>query len=434
MGRKSIFEPRRYLHFDEPVSEAASKRLATNPALVQSWSFFPFLQFRITTRRVHKNSEGEPLPRKPKQRLIAYAAHKDAAIYSWYGHLLSGSYEALLQEAELQDFVNAFRPGLGKCNVHFAKEAFDHIRNTGPCVALAFDIEGFFDNLDHAFLKRAWTRMLSVDRLPSDHYAVFRSLTRYAFVERDAVYKELGVSRHNPRAGHRRRLCSPEEFRTRVREKGLIQTHRDTKGIPQGSPMSAILSNIYLFEFDRLVSAAIKKVGGLYRRYCDDILVVVTIEDAKKIEDLVMAEIAKTHLTIQTAKTKSHIFKVKDGRFCADKPLQYLGFRFDGQRAFLRTVSLTRFYNKMRAAVKSAGAGKRKFNRQAIQKGHASRRLARKKLLSRFSHLGHQNFPSYAFRAADIMGEVAIRHQLKPHWKKLHIEMEKQDFNPEGIG
>ena len=41
-------------------------------------------------------------------------------------------------------------------------------------------------------------------------------------------------------------------------------------GIPQGSPMSAILSNIYMLDFDKYCCELANNFGGIYRRYCDD--------------------------------------------------------------------------------------------------------------------------------------------------------------------
>jgi hypothetical protein len=46
------------------------------------------------------------------------------------------------------------------------------------------------------------------------------------------------------------------------------------KGIPQGSAMSALLSNVYLIDFDEYLQILGQKMGFAYRRYCDDILII----------------------------------------------------------------------------------------------------------------------------------------------------------------
>lgn len=63
--------------------------------------------------------------------------------------------------------------------------------------------------------------VLGVSRLPDEHYAVFRSLTRFCWVDREEAYKALGISVHNPRGGfggkQRRRSCLPDAFRNVIR-------------------------------------------------------------------------------------------------------------------------------------------------------------------------------------------------------------------------
>jgi retron-type reverse transcriptase len=49
-------------------------------------------------------------------------------------------------------------------------------------------------------------------------------------------------------------------------------------GIPQGSPISALLSNIYMFSFDKHMKNYVDSIGGKYFRYCDDMLLIVPSE------------------------------------------------------------------------------------------------------------------------------------------------------------
>lgn len=422
---KKLFERRSYLHFDEPLSEKAAESLAKNPARVAAWAFLPMLNWIITARKVKRKAGGEIVKKDPKNRSISYACHKDAAIYAYYGHLLGQRYEARILALGIGDNVTAFREESGQCNIDFAKESFDWIRAKGECVALAFDIQGFFDNLDHRLLKKQWAKTLEMERLPNDHFAVYSSLTKFAYVDRVAVFKEFGISPYNPRANKRKRICSPLEFRDRVRSKGLIQTNLLTRAIPQGSPMSAILSNIYMTGFDVAVAQRVQLAGGLYRRYCDDMLCVVPTASAQEIERFVMAEIGKIRLNIQVEKTKRHHFRVEADVLTVDEPLQYLGFLFDGSRTLLRTASIARYYRKMRAGVSLTVQTKRKHDFLRAKHNEAEQPLKRRKLNIRYSYLGRHNFISYAIRAAKKMGEPAIRKQVKRHWKALNAEVEK---------
>lgn len=420
-----LFTPRRYLHFDEPLSPSAAKALATSPARVERWAFMPMLQWIIKARKVKRRSDGTLEKKPPKNRPISYAAHKDAAIYAYYGHLMVQRYEKVVVARGVAPCVTAFRERSGRCNIDFAMEAFEWIRSKGDCVALAFDIRDFFGSLDHALLKGHWGSVLGSARLPGDHFSVFRSLTGFAFVDRKAVFKEFGISQHNPRAKGRKRICSPEEFRERVRGKGLIQRNQSTKGIPQGSPMSAVLSNIYMLEFDVAVAEQAGAVGGFYRRYCDDMLCVVPPDHARAMEEFVKARIGKVKLEIQPEKTKRHHFRIEAGLQTVDEPFQYLGFTFDGGRALIRTPSVARYYRKMRAAVSLAVQTKRKQNRLRQAHGEPALPLKRRKLNLRHSYVGRHNFISYALRAARKMDEPAIRKQVKRHWSRLNAEVKR---------
>lgn len=48
---------------------------------------------------------------------------------------------------------------------------------------IAFDITSFFDNLDHKILREKWKKVLSVEKLPTDHFNVYRNITRFSYVD-----------------------------------------------------------------------------------------------------------------------------------------------------------------------------------------------------------------------------------------------------------
>ena len=418
MNFKRIFARRRYMHFDEPVSPEVARAIATNQDTIPRWAFLPLLSWTLSTERVKRTEKGDLKP-KPKLRPICYAAHKDAAIYAYYGAVLAERYESELTRLGLSETVTAFRPSSGKCNIDFAGEVFDWIRGRKACVALAFDIESFFDNLDHNLLKRQWCKVLQQDRLPPDHFAVFRSLTRYAHVDREKALVALGISRHNVRSGGHRRLCDPQDFRLKIREGGLIQQNKLPHGIPQGSPMSAVLSNIYMLDFDTALASKINAVGGFYRRYCDDMLCVVEPDAEKEIEAFVMAEIQKAELRIQTEKTGHHPFHIVAGRLATEKPLKYLGFVFDGHRILLRNAAVSKFYSKMRAGINLAVQTMRRTNRLCVAHGAAPTPLKRRKLHILYTYVGRHNFPAYVYRAASKLKQPGIKRQIRRHAQKL---------------
>lgn len=414
---KSPFAPRSYLHFDEPLKIRTARAIATSPETVSRWPFLPFLRHDIEIVRTREDTKG-CFTERPKVRPICYAAHKDAAIYSWYGVQLTERYEDRLKEMGLSDCVTAFRPKSGRSNIDHAGEVFEWIRNCREGRAYAFDITSFFDRLDHSRLKRGWESLIGVSRLPSDHFAVFKSLTSFSFVHRNVAFEALNISKHNPRAGNRRRLCSPSEFRKLIREAGLIDRNDTGKGIPQGSPMSAALSNIYMLEFDEAVAVWVSERAGIYRRYCDDIFVAVPASCTDDVAGFVQSKITELALEIQPEKTTEHQFRIISDKVQLDQPLSYLGFVFDGARILIRTVGISRYYAKMRSGVRLAGQTMRKR-----MKGKPHEPMRTRKLYVLYSYVGRHNFTSYAYRAARELQSPAIKKQIRRHWKTLHEEI-----------
>ena len=424
MDTSDWFRRRRYLHFDEPVDRSSAERLVNNSSRVASHSFYPLIHFTVKSVKVKFDKTSRQLERKEKNRPIVYASHLDSHIYSFYARKLAALYETKLTEHGLTKSILAFR-SLGKSNIHFAAEAFESIRQFGACDVIGLDIQGFFDNLNHSYLKDRWRALLAEPSLPAYHYSVFRSLTKYSIVPKEELHAALGITRRNFGV-RRRRLCEPNEFRDKVRtSEKLIKTHREKTGIPQGTSISALLSNIYMLEFDRRLSTAISNVQGIYLRYCDDILIVCPQNMGDDLYALALDEIKKIRLQIQEKKTERRTFSLATGVLQADKPLQYLGFLFDGQRVLLRSASLARFSERMRKGTALAKATMESRNALRSSRREEARPLFKKKLYRMYSCVGRRNFLSYGYRAADIMKSNHIKRQLRPLWKRLQNEMAK---------
>jgi hypothetical protein len=415
------YRHRGYPHFDHPINFTEAEALVKNAAQVSRHSFYPFIEFTIETFKVKRTGPEGKLKRIPKSRPIAYASHVDCHIYSYYSLELAKKYEQEITKRNLQDCILAFR-SLGKSNVDFAFEAFETIKNFGECEVIALDVTGFFDNLDHSLLKKSWAGLLGQTQLPLDHYAVFKSLTKYSTVNLEKLYSHLGVSIHN-RNTTPIRLCTAEVFRSKIRGGNLVVKHPLNKGIPQGSPISALLSNLYMLDYDSVMKAYVDSFGGHYFRYCDDILLIVPPGNKAAAESLAVSEIAKLSLEINPKKTDRVDFILSATGLRTSKPLQYLGFLFDGQRILLRSASLARYSERMRAGVRLAKATMRKRNAARENRGEVAKPLFRKKLNSQYSHLGRRNFITYGYDAARRMKSQAIRKQLRVLWKRLQNEI-----------
>lgn len=419
------FRPRGYLHFDHALAKSRAVEISTNPAEVAKHSFYPLISYTISVVKARRDSSRRTITKVTKNRVIRYAAHADAHIFSYYAHGIGEKYEELLTQRGLSDCVLAFRK-LDASNIEFAARAFQLVRRLGDCTALAFDVTGFFDHIDHQLLKKAWSQTWGVRQLPADHYAVFRALTRYSYVDREKLYSTLGISTHNPKQG-RVRICSPEEFRGLVRGTGLIETNQNTYGIPQGTPISALLSNVYLLDFDEAMNAEVLSRGGQYLRYCDDILVVVPAGRDVGLDVFVTTQLNLLKLQANPGKTETSHFTRSGSVLKSDRPLQYLGFLFDGMRILIRSAALAKFSGRMNQGVRLAKATAASRNQQRKERGLAPKPIYRRKLYERYSHLGNRNFVRYGYRAAKIMKSDAIRRQLRPLWSRLKAVIEKPE-------
>ncbi|MBX8474407.1 hypothetical protein K5D38_06420 [Pseudomonas cichorii] len=347
----------------------------------------------------------------------------DSHIFSYYSSLLSKKYEEKLKLHGLGTSVLAFRSLDGQSNIHHAHNAFQEIKARNECSVLCFDIEKFFDRLDHGFLKRVWQEILDVEVLPDDHYAVFKAITKHAYVDRGQVFKALNISLHNPMVVNKR-LCSAADFRTLVRGAGLVIPNIEKFGIPQGSPISAVLSNMYMLDFDKAMLHILSETESVYYRYCDDIMFICPIEVQDDIQDRVEMEIRKMLLDVQHKKTDIQQFtRDVSGRLVTDKPIQYLGFMFDGERAFIRPASLTRYYRKMKVRVKLAKKAKDRINKLRRLRGEKDKNLFLRAIYKGYTHLGRRNFITYGYRAAKIMDSKTIKQQLRAHWRKVSREI-----------
>ena len=407
---------RKYPHFDLPTPELEAIKLATSAHSVARHAFWPFIAFDLEKRRYKaRNNVGVV---SIKKRPIRIASHRDGYIFAYYAWLLAKHYEDRIAGTPLSSSVLAYRRGIGS-SMDFAFAAFEEIAKREECVAFALDLEGFFDSIDHAILKDQWSKTLKVKRLPTDVFAVFKAVTRYATVDKDECFKALDIDPKKKKPIPRP-ICATSDFHTKIRKAGLVEVHKDTFGIPQGSPISAILSNVYMMPFDEKMSTWAKTVGAYYRRYCDDILILVSPD----FRHLVLPKIAEalleqgTHLQVNNSKTTQTHFV--GGEILSGPLLQYLGFTFNGSAILIRSQTMSKFWRRAIYGVRAAKGRAKK----ASKKG-GNPILFKRKLYRRFSHLGKRNFFTYAKRAWKISGDENIRRQLRRHWPRLHKEIRR---------
>ena len=447
---------RNYLHFDKKRSDQKVFEYVVDRDKVSEHSFFPMISYKLNDEKIcRKNKkriqivtlEGKikkkktkitNLDFKEKERLINFPSHMDGNIYAYYSHLLSLKYEDFLNHNNLSNNVIAFRKvaytrdslkKISMCNIYFAKQVFDYIQKKKNCSVLCFDISSFFDNLNHELLKKMWLEVLNESRLPKDHYQVFKSLTNFAYVNKEDLYKQLNLSL-NSRTLHKRidRLCDIYTFRNVVRKNHLIKRNLKVKGIPQGSPMSGMLSNIYMMNFDKNVKNKITEINGEYFRYCDDMIFIVDNEYIDEIKKFVLKEIDALKLKINEKKTQYIDFEngiVKKNSipsFNYPHKLQYLGLLYDGQEIFLRENGLSKFHYKLRKAIRMRTAHYNRLQRTNLHNNH---NMYMRTLYTRFTYIGKRNYVSYAYRVADEFDSKNIKRQIKGHFNVFTNYLEK---------
>lgn len=458
---------KRYPHFDPPISAEQAEKYATDSNLVAHHAFYPFILYEQSWKRfANKHKDGVY-----KTRPIRYAARRDAYIFSYYRYLLSRRYEAELLRLGLDASVLAYRRIAaadnkgGKCNIHFARDAFLKIREFGDCAVVGLDISGYFESLDHAQLKEQWCKLLQVAKLPADHLSVFQAITKYAVVDKKRLYERLGHFGEKVRIAGKpiqgyltrykqmpKRLCRGNKFRELVARNGdsksIIDTNYKPYGIPQGAPISDLLANLYLLDFDGIVAGWVRQCGGAYYRYSDDILIVAPGGEAVG-EDLMTRTcdlITKfgPHLKIKTQKSSLFVFQ-RDGDNQTSKliygtqgknGLEYLGFRYSGKHAYLRDATISSLRRKVaRAAYRDADACARRYPDKGVQKLKTLFNYER--LVKQFgrveefdgegSDYRNWTFWTYARRAAKIFHPLGapILRQLRKHRELIHLCADK---------
>lgn len=499
------FKLKKYPHIGYPLKirdYTWVKEYVTNPDSVKKHSFLPFIFKSIVKRKYRpdksvlvRNPSGKKrrIVGKPKVRHIYYASHLDSLIYSYYNWNLNKLYEKYINNKPFESSILAYRkipiePNSlkNKCNIDFAKSAFDFIKNNNDkkLTVIVADITSFFDNLNHKILKKQWCKVLGLKALQSDHYNVFKSITNIRYVESSQIFSKLNnqviVEKGKPNSNTEREYkilkvrkqkyfkeknvvayCSKKEFVKNHLD--LIVNKRNTKGIPQGSPLSATLANIYMLDFDELLWSEVNAHKGLYLRYSDDLFIVCDQLHQDYFIELLRSKIDRlAKLEIGNDKTKVYRFQEIDGIFKGfqidektkepflSRPLEYLGFSYDGQRVLIKTSGFSKFYRAMkRSFKKSVSLAKYSKNPdKVIFKGKLYKRFtykgAKRKLIYRPSGTNKTkfvkttkyywgNYVSYLCKAnatmLDFNGNESIKRQSRKFWRQFHKLMKTSESN-----
>lgn len=495
MELETWFKTKKYPHIGLPITIKDYnwvKAYVENPEKVRIHSFLPLIHKSIVKRRfragqsvttLNPSGKRKRVLGKPKVRDIFFASHLDSLILSKYNEILATQYENYIENLNFNESVVAYRKipvskgsKKNKCNIDFAKTTFEFIQanNSKKLTAIVADVTSFFDNLNHAILKKQWTRVLNKSTLPLDHYNVFKTLTNIKYIEGDQLFESYGntmmIKKGIPNSSNktefvRKQIKNSKFFKEKEASHycdkkdflknnlNLVISKNNSVGIPQGSPISATLANIYMLDFDQEIFDKVYSIGGFYQRYSDDLIIVCEQQYEDDIIKLIRRKIETlVDLKIEPNKTKVFRFQEVKGKFIGfeideklktsnfNKTLEYLGFSFDGQRVLIKTSGFSKFYRSMKSSF-------RKSTSLAIYSKNPAKSLFKSRLYKRFTYRGAKrkliyrpsktdntiyektkeyywgNYLSYIYKANDSMktlnGGNFVKRQSRKFWKKF---------------
>ena len=414
-----------YAHFDWRTDIGQQREYIADLDKVAKHGFYPFIHYEKRTIKYSKKKG-----RKEKVRDICYAAHIDRCIYQYYSFLLNALYNERVRKDGTSAAAVAYRTDLHENNIHFSKRAFDFIKANSPVYVMIGDFTGFFDNLDHEYLKRQWCSLLGVDRLPADHFAVFKNITTYSKMELTDLLRLNGLE--DTKSGRKElngmaRVLTPEQFKE---NRSLIQRHQEPYGIPQGSPISGILANVYMLDVDKHINDAVVELGGMYIRYSDDFMIILPdtpeVDAGKELGRIADMVKQAPRLTLEPSKTQYLYFENGVLTNCgkeihkdaddSSRTINFLGFSFDGQKVRIRSKTVSKYYYRMyRKARNIAKMGGRTPD---------GKRITCRNLYMTYSRKGAKkgpgNFLTYVDRAAAEYGpNEPIKCDTRKHMQKI---------------
>ena len=388
------FKARHYKHFDVQVDVRFADGDASNPAFVATHDWLPLIHY-VKREKRYKPKDGKTVY---KDRDIMYASHRDACILGRYAGILSNFLEKYYDSHELSEHVIAYRK-TGKSNYAFSADACRFSQLNAPCIVLCFDITGFFDHLDHSIIKDRLKRVLGLNEIPADWYKVFRYVTNFKKIARADLAAD-------PIFGLRLKLITHSPIATIAEVKLAavpIFVNPNKYGIPQGTPISSAISNLYMIDLDSNISKICKLKGALYQRYSDDILIVCRPEHESYITAEFLRMVGLHKLEIKAEKTERVEFDP-----AKPKAFQYLGFNISPDGATIRHNSLGKQWRRLKKGMRKA----RRDGDLAIHEGRAVE-IYTKKLRRKFSPVGIRNFSTYARNAAKAFGSKQIVKQVR---------------------
>lgn len=407
---KGKYVYKNYAHFDNKKQAKTVYTYIEKPKNIAKHQFMPFI---LDEKKYKKYSKKKG--RYKKERPICFSAHTDRYIYQLYNYKLNKRYNEYATENDIEDCAVAYRKVNRKItNIKIAKEVFLNIKKEQKCYIIIGDFKHFFDRLNHQYLKNRLCEILGVNenKLPQDYYKVYRSITKYAYFDMKDIVKSKNQTKTE--IYKLKKIYSDiKEFRKS--KKMCLQINKNSYGIPQGSPISSVLSNIYMMKADKEINCLAKRFNGMYRRYSDDFMFMapnINKDELEKIYNEILKileeegnpilEPEKTQIFYYDENclnniTKEFIPNVDN----ISKNINYLGFCFDGVKVRIRDKSLSKYYYRVYKKIETIVR-----NKGYIKKGDKLVKISNHNLYELYSNKGDSNFVTYNKRVENEFSDT----------------------------
>lgn len=328
---------KKYYHFDNMLSLEKAKKYIEN---LDNHQYLPFITYKEDKKKWDNNHK-----KIDEYRPISISSLKDNYVYQYYNEKISTKYEEYVKNTELDEVVCASRKNKHKCNIDFFNDVYRYLKKVNKAKIFIGDVHHFFDNLNHKLLKENLKEVLVVQELDDNTYKMLKSLEKASYIEIEDIIKflnekgifiPLGKNKYRSICNY----CKINKQTTIVKQEWFKELKNNylkpkkeelknkTTGIVQGAPVSGTLSNVYMIKADNKVIELLSNYNYLYRRYCDDFIVIIENigdETYTKIVNEIKNIFIENKLELKDSKIQEYSFD--KGIITGKKDfIQFLGF------------------------------------------------------------------------------------------------------------
>ena len=434
-----------YYHFDNRMSLKDVNEYVKN---LDNHQYLPFITYKKDKNKWKNHKKLD------EYRTISIPSIKDNYVYQYYNKILSVKYEEYIKDTVLDESVCAYRINQHKSNIDYFDEAYLFLTKCENAKIFIGDFSHFFDNLDHKILKDSLKEVMGVNELDDNMYKMLKSIEKASYIELDdilrflnkkGIYIPTGDNKYQDvcnycKKNNQSNIIKREWFKE-LKQNYLKPSKEELKnkkiGIVQGSSVSGVLANIYMIGFDKIINDILKDYEYVYKRYCDDFIIIVKDIDLNEYESIINKIYELSRLNkIELKKSKVQKFDFKNDKIKGinnDRDFfQFLGFTVHSKSIVkLRESTKNKQINKLLAGARDYHIKKKMLkgalsflpDDENIILDKYLNKLSRKTKWKYYSKLKRvydhdykkSNFGTYMSRAIDIIKSEEIKKNKKDY-------------------